>query len=472
VNAILDGDSPAQWDVIVIGSGSGGEIAAAECAGRGLRVLVVEADRFGGECAYVACVPSKSLLLSAHAGLRWEEAIRRRDQAAHGRDDRATRDTLTDAGVTTVRARGRLLAPEQERHRVLLEPADTDASRREISGPRVETTTFVVLGTGSETSIPPVQGLDGLGYWTSDQALSTTDQPVSMIIMGGGAVGCELAQAFALLGTRVDLIEVADGLLPSESGWVGTLIAEQLEEDAVKLHLGVEVQRVEASENGCRVHLDDGSSISAERLLLAGGRSPRSAGLGLDALDVAPADDGSIPIDGRCGVLAADGSTVGGLYAVGDVTAESSYTHSANYQARIAADDIVKRGHDADYRAVPRVVYTRPTVFCVGGPAEQARERGFDVRTARTDLADVERGQLVALSASPTGRGVVRGKVELVTDPRTGTLVGASCVGPEADSWGAELALAIRAEIPIALLAQHMRAFPTWSEAVTAALDD
>jgi dihydrolipoamide dehydrogenase len=192
----------------------------------------------------------------------------------------------------------------------------------------------------------------------------------------------------------------------------------------------------------------------------------------LEDLDVAFSGDRHIAIDRRCRVLSTAGSVIDGLYAVGDVTAESAYTHSANYQARIVADDLVGRGHDANYRAVPRVVFTQPSVFCVGDPPDRARERGLEVRTPFFDVSEVERAQLQALSTSHTEKRRVRAKLELVVDTNAGTLVGASCVGPEADSWAAELALAIRAEIPLELLAEHIRAFPTWSEAISVALEE
>ena len=332
----------------------------------------------------------------------------------------------------------------------------------------------VVLAPGSAPVRPDLPGLDDVPTWTSDQALSTSDQPGRLAILGGGAVGCELAQAFAGLGTRVAIVEVADRLLPGETAWVGELVATVLAADG---HPGAHrplgragraggrsVRRLRRS--GVEVVLDDGQSIPANRLLLAGGRAPRTDDLGLAAVGGARESSGAIAIDARCRVLDEAEMPIEGLFAVGDATAASSFTHSANYQARVVAAQVAGRGYDADYVAVPRAVYLTPAVFCVGLTPEQARERDIAVLTSSFDVSEVERAALLAGAEPPPGRRVVRGRVELVADARSGVLVGASCVGPEADSWGAELALAVRARLDVHLLSEHIRAFPTWSEAI------
>jgi pyruvate/2-oxoglutarate dehydrogenase complex dihydrolipoamide dehydrogenase (E3) component len=448
------------YDVVVLGTGSGGKLAAIELARRGRSVLAVEAGRFGGECPYVACVPAKSLLLSARAGLSWAEAVERRDEAVDGRDDTAAERSLTDEGVAVRRGRGRLEAGAPGGHRVVISCEGQD----EV----VVTAPVVVLGTGSSPTAPPIEGLDGVPTWTSDQALSAAERPEHLAVLGGGAVGCELAQAFALLGSDVTMVELADRLLPGETGWVGELVADVLRDNGVRVHVGTKTERVEAVDGGraVRVELAGGESLTADRLLVAGGRSPSSSGLGLDAVGAQLADSGAVVIDGRCRVLDGSGEAIDGLFAVGDLTAESSYTHSANYQARIVADEICGRGHDADYAAIPRAVYLDPAVFCVGLTPERAREQGIALRTAGFDIGEVERAALLRGLPTPLGAAEPRGRVELVVDAATGVLVGAACVGPEADSWGAELALAVRARLDVTLLAEHVRAFPTWSEAV------
>lgn len=455
------------YDAVVIGTGSGGKLAAIELARQGRSVLAVEAGRFGGECPYVACVPAKSMLLSARSGWSWADAVARRDRLTDARDDAASQQSLTDAGVETTRGRGRLDGRDGGAHRVVIE----SAGGRE----RVETARVVVLAPGSSPTRPPVDGLDSVPTWTSDDALSADEQPGRLLVLGGGAVGCELAQAFAQLGTEVSLIEVADRVLPAEVAWVGEMVAEALQDNGVNVRAGAKTDRVEVIDGGrvVRLHLTDVDVVEADRLLVAGGRSANTAGLGLATVDVEPLDSGAVPVDARCRVVAGDGTPVPGLYAVGDVTEASSYTHSANYQARIVADDVAGRGHDADYSAIPRAVYLDPAVFCVGLTADQAAERGRAVRTAAYDVGEVERAALVRTAVRPSGRQpgrwAGRGRVELVADAASGVLVGAACVGPEADAWGAELALAVRARIDVQLLAEHVRAFPTWSEAVSLA---
>jgi pyruvate/2-oxoglutarate dehydrogenase complex dihydrolipoamide dehydrogenase (E3) component len=456
-----------EWDAIVIGTGSGGKNIALELAGQNRSVLAVEALRFGGECPYVACVPAKSILASAHAGLDWADAIAQRDDITDGRDDSASRASLDQASVTTLRGRATLLG---DGHRVRQRRVNVVDDRGDDV---VHTAPVVVLATGSRPSIPPVDGLDRLDYWTSDVALSIEDQPESLIVLGGGAVGCELAQAFALFGTAVHLVEVAPRLLPAEADWAGKALANRLRNDGVHLHLGQTPSQARRSGDRCRIDLPDGTAIRAERVLVAGGREPRTDDLGLDGVG-AQVDKKSkaVSIDDRCRVLREDGSPVDGLYAVGDVTGISTYTHSANYQAKIVAADIIGAGRDADYTAVPRAVYTEPAVFAVGLTEDQAADKGLRIKKARSDISDVERAALLQHGYGPGHSVEVYGGVEVLVDADRGVVVGATCVGPQADAWGAELALAIRARVDLRVLGDHLRAFPTWSEGITATLDN
>jgi pyruvate/2-oxoglutarate dehydrogenase complex dihydrolipoamide dehydrogenase (E3) component len=452
------------WDVIVVGTGSGGKVAAQEFARRDRSVLAVEAHRFGGECPYVACVPAKSMLAAAHAGLSWADAVRQRDDITDNRDDSAGRKSLDDTGITTLRGRAVLVAGTEGAAR----PVKVNAGGTD----EVHTAQLIVVATGSTPTIPPLPGLDELDYWTSDVALSSADQPESLIILGGGAVGCELAQAFALLGTTVHLVEIASQLLPAEARWAGDALAARLREDGVTIHLGQEPARAERSGDGCRVELADGTSILAQRILVAGGREARTENLGLGGIG-AQVDEKSqaVAVDNRCRVLGQDGTALGGVYAVGDVTGVSAYTHSANYQAKIAAADASGQGHDANYSAVPRVVYTEPAVFGVGRTAQQAADDGIRTRTAHVDINAVERAAILRHGHPPGQERTAYGGVDVIIDVDRDVIVGATCVGPEADSWGAELALAIRAQVELPVLRDHLRAFPTWSEIITAALD-
>jgi dihydrolipoamide dehydrogenase len=228
-----------------------------------------------------------------------------------------------------------------------------------------------------------------------------------------------------------------------------------MRELGVDVRLGVTVTGAEPHGAGLRLTVEGGDPVVADRLLVAGGRRPRSADLGLAALGVS--QDDAVPVDARCRVLGADGEPVPGLFAVGDVTGIAPYTHTATYQARIVAAHLRGHGRDADYSGVPRAVYTDPAVFGVGELADDARARGVQVLVEGIDLADTGRGFLA---------GARGGRVELVADASTGRLIGASIIGPDADSWGGELALAVRAGLDVHLLADNVHAFPAWSESI------
>ncbi len=429
-------------EVVVVGAGSGGQPVAQALAADGVDVVAVEAFRVGGECPYVACIPSKALLVAAAAGVDWAEAVRRRDEAAEHRDDTGTARSMVDGGVRLLRGTATVAAPGSL---AVVTPA----------GDRVllRWTGALVLGTGSRPVVPPVDGITAVETWGSADALSTGQCPDRLLVLGGGAVGCELGQAFARLGSRVTMVEVAPRLLAAEQPWVGHAVARALRSDGVVVHLDAEATRVERADDGAvRLHLAGGEVIEADRLLVAGGRRPNGDGLGLEALGVRP-DGGALRVDPRCRVLTEDGP-LDDVFAVGDVTDVAPYTHTASYQAEIVVDQLLGRGRDADYRAIPRVVYTDPAVSCVG---ETQQTAGGDLVTAAFDVADTAR----AFVEQPE----VAGRVELLARA-DGTLVGAAVVARAADSWAGELALAVRAGLPAALLADHVHPHPAWSEAL------
>ena len=447
-----DPTADVTYDLVVLGTGSGGEVVAGETARAGGTVAAVDAGLFGGECPYVACVPSKAMLLAAREHVlvggdhaeAFRRALARRDDAAEHRHDDGAVKGLADDGVEVVRGRGRLAGRAGDDLVV------------EVDGRRLRARA-VVLGTGSEPAVPPLDGLDDVPTWTSDQALSSPDLPKRLAILGGGAVGCELAQVYASFGTHVVLLEHGEHLLSSEPDWVGDALADALRDLGVDVRLGARITGASARGDGLRLAVEDGAGVDADRLLVAGGRRPRSADLGLGTVGCAPAEDGSLPVDARCRVLGADGAPVAGLHAVGDVTGIAPYTHTATYQGRIVAAHLQGTGRDADYSGVPRAVYTDPAVFGVGELAPAARARGVHALVDGTDLADTGRGFIA---------GARRGRVELVVDAATGRLLGASAIGPEADSWAGELALAVRAGLDVDLLSDHVHAFPAWSEAI------
>lgn len=439
------GDRVETFDVVLLGGGSAGELLATTLAREGRRVALVEAGRVGGECPYVACMPSKSLLASARARAGavsagapdrpdddFAAAVRRRDEVAAHRDDSGAAQELQDAGVVLVRGRGRVVRP-----------GVVAVDGRELGW------SDLVIATGSVPTPPPVDGVEDVPTWTSDEALSSAERPDALLVLGGGAVGCELAQVYARFGVRVVLADPGDQLLGREEPSIAALLAQVLRDDGVDVRLGAEAERMEPCPAGARVRLSDGSAVEVSRVLLATGRRPATDDLGLDRLGVAPGEKGELAVDERCRV--ADH-----VWAAGDVTGVAPYTHTANYQARVVAENLLGRDRTADYRAVPRAVYTEPAVASVGRDPATAREDGVDVAVATMDL-----GQVARTSAE----GAAGGRLVLTADRARGVLVGAAAIGPHADEWLAEAVLAIRAEVPLAVLTDVVHAFPTFGEA-------
>lgn len=461
------GGAPQQGDVVILGGGSAGESLASTLAAAGRRVTLVESALVGGECPFLACMPSKALLRSAHVrtlvheavrhgaaaedvpagspAAAWVRAVARRDELADHRDDGSAASDLEQQGVAIVRGRGRVSRPG------LVVVESTDGAPFEL------TYSVLVVCTGSEPQPPPLEGLDTVPTWTSDQALSSPELPGRLLVLGGGPVGSELAQVYAAFGSRVTVVESSPRLASSEEPVVGELLADAMREWGIDLRLETSVERVESAGSGARVLLSGGDSAEVDRVLLASGRAPRVAGLGLESLglDVEGQAASGLAVDARCRVLGPAGP-LPGVFAAGDVTGQDPYTHTANYQARIVGDELCGRGHDADYRAIPRVVYTEPAVAAVGLTSEQARENGLDVVTAEQDLAEVARASTDGTSG---------GRLVLVADRARGVLVGAAAIGPQVDEWLAEATLAIRAEVPLAVLADVVHAFPTYGEA-------
>jgi pyruvate/2-oxoglutarate dehydrogenase complex dihydrolipoamide dehydrogenase (E3) component len=435
-----------RFDAVVIGAGPGGRNAARGLVAANLRVAIVESELVGGECPFWACIPSKTLLRPVEAreeaghvaglkrpALHWDEVARYRDYMVSDHDDSAKAAHLEKLGIEIVRGRGRL-----------------DGPGRVVVGDRALLAERIVLACGTTSAIPPIDGLDGVVYWTNRQATALEDVPESAVVLGGGPVGVELGQMLARFGARTTIVEAAPRLLARETPSVSDLLGEVLEGDGIALRTGAKADGVEAAGPGVRVHLDAGDPVDAERLVVAVGRKPRTEGLGLETVGIEPAAGGVIAVDAHC--RAAEG-----VWAVGDVTGVAQFTHVAAYQARVAVYDILGDPREADYRAVPRVVFTDPEVAAVGETPQQARERGVDVTTATGKLSDLGRTETYGHD--------LQGAYGVAADRGGGTVVGAWAVGPLASEWIHPMALAIQARVPLRVLGESMAQFPTFAEA-------
>jgi pyruvate/2-oxoglutarate dehydrogenase complex dihydrolipoamide dehydrogenase (E3) component len=444
------------FEVVVLGAGSAGEYVAGKLADAGRTVALIEKLRVGGECPFVSCVPSKAMLRSAQArgdagrlvelggtsapvelgpdNAAYRTATARRDELVSGRHDTGHAEEAQRRGVTLIRGTGRVTGP-----------GHLDVDGREI-GYR-----DLVLGTGSEPAVPPITGLDTVTAWTSDRALSEPDRPASVAIVGGGPIGCEFAQIYTGFGVVVTVIESAPRLLSAESPAIGEAMAGVLRDGGAHVRVGAAVKAVEPAPDGAtRIVFEDGPPLEAERLILAVGRKPVTADLGLDQLGIEPDADGALDVDAYCRVRGHQH-----VWAGGDVTGIAPYTHGADYQALVICDNLLERRRKADYRAIPRVVYTQPPMASVGMTEEQARAAGIEVVTATGDLSGLVRTNT---------DGAPGGTLILVADRARGILVGAAAFGPAADEWISEASVAIRAEVPLATLADVVHPFPTYAQ--------
>jgi dihydrolipoamide dehydrogenase len=428
------------FEVVVLGGGTAGVHVATEVAGGGRSVALVEAGLIGGESPYLTCLPSNSLLLSAGRGETWEDAAARRNDVTGGLDDSGQMRRLAEAGVTVIRGTGRITGP-----------GTVAVSSDQVGADVALTYSELVIATGCEPVAPPIEGLSDIPTWTTAEGLCSPDLPRRLIVLGGGSAGCELTQIFAAFGSQVALVEAEPALLPAEPAFAGEILAAALRRAGAEIYLGSPATKAERTPDGLTLALADGTRIDADRLLLASGRRPRLTGLGLDALGITVTPGMALPTTTSCQVSAGSREGSGRVWAAGDVTGVT-HTHAGRYQASVVAANILGQRREADYSAIPRCVFTTPSVYAVGEPGRAG------LITARASLSDTTRGWL--------GQDDL-GCLELYAEG--GVLAGAVAVGPDAASWMAEVTLAIRAKIPVTVLADVVHAFPTYGEALEGA---
>ncbi len=442
-----------RFDVIVIGLGPGGEAAAGRLLEAGRRVAVIEQELIGGECAYWACIPSKTLLRAPEARA---EAARAAGVATPALDWPGLRD-YRDYMIRHLDDTGQIRGYEQAGATVMKASARITGPGRVAAGGQLLEAADIVIATGSEPVRPAVDGLDGVPVWTNREATTVRDIPRRVLLIGGSAVGVELGQFYARMGADVTIVQRADRLLDREDPRVGELAAQALSADGITIRTGRTAARARPDGDGAAVTLDDGTQIETDVIILGAGRRPCTASLGLDAAGIMPGHGGAIPVDEHCRAGA-------GLWALGDVTGVAMFTHVAMYQGRVVADNILGRGRTARYEGIPRVVFADPEIAAVGLTTGQARSRGIDIAAAEIGLAD-------AIARPWTYECDPGGTLGLLADRSRRILIGAWAVAPMASEWIHQAALAIRAQIPVDVLLDQVAQYPTYSEAYLTALE-
>jgi pyruvate/2-oxoglutarate dehydrogenase complex dihydrolipoamide dehydrogenase (E3) component len=449
-----DGDMNAQnCDVVVVGLGPGGEALVARLAKAGLDVVAVEAELVGGECPYWGCIPSKVMIraanllqesrrvekLSGTASVKpdFSKVARRiRDEATDDWDDTVAADRITAAGATLVRGHGRLAGDRTV----------------EVGDRTFVASKGVVLNTGTTAAVPPIDGLDDTPFWTNRDALEAETAPASMVVIGGGAIGLELAQAYSRFETEVTVLEVAPRILAPEEPESSELLARIFQAEGIGVHSGITIDGV--AHDGDRFHVTCGDiTFEAEQLLVAAGRRSRLDDIGLDTVGVE---------GGRFLTVDDEMRVQDGLWAIGDIVGRGAFTHLSMYHSERAARSILGEPLEEYDTSFPRVTFTDPEVGAVGLTEAQAREQGINVRVGLTSIAESSRGFVHGVGNE--------GLIKIVIDEDRGVIVGATSAGPTGGETLAGLALAVRAEVPVATLRNTVYAYPTFWRAIESTL--
>lgn len=444
-----------RFDVVVIGLGPGGEEVAERLAEAGLKVAGIDSTLVGGECPYWGCIPSKTIIRAGNALAEarripqlagassvtpnWAPVARRLREETDDWDDRAAVERFQRLGGTFLRGQARLAGPDA----VAVEDAQLEASRA------------IVIATGTSASVPPLPGLAEAGYWINRDVIEMKQLPASLVVLGGGAIGVELAQALHRFGVEVTVVEAADRLLAVEEPEASDMLAKVFAAEGIGVRTGAAVRSVSRRDGRILLSLEGGEEVAAERLLVSTGRRANLRGLGLEAAGLDPSAR-FISVDDRM-------RAAPGIWSVGDVTGQGAFTHVAVYQARIAIDDILGRdGPAADYSGLPRVTFTDPEIGAAGLTERQAIERGMRVRAGVVPLGKVTRGWIHGPGAE--------GFIKLVEDADRGVLVGGTTAGPSGGEMLSMLTVAVSCGVPTEKLRHLIYAYPTFHRGIEGAL--